>query len=398
MKKRAVSRRSKIFGAVITVAALGIAAAVLLHTLLPVEIADTHYAQVQAELIDPNASDEAKRLMAYLKSIYGKQILSGQYINEYDDYAQAPFLVNENDPNSAQTVFKANELQAVYSVTGQYPALLGLDVSGIEADARCFSIEQAIEWHNAGGIVTICWHWLVDNFDGKDRAFYTDETDLDLEQALADTESAQYKGLISDIDKVSQSLQRLQAAGVPVLWRPLHEASGGWFWWGASGADAYKALWDLLYDRMTNVNGLHNLIWVYNGQDPAWYVGDDKCDMIGDDPYYSGDTDALAEYPANEKRFRMNYKTSEGKMIAMTENDYVPDIDAAFEHNTKWLTFCTWCREFVCAPNGSGGYAPVYASPYTSAQQLKAVYADDRVVTLDKLVSSGAYRNTASAE
>lgn len=91
-------------------------------------------------LINPNADENAKELMRYLKSIYGKYVLSGQYVNMYEDFNLPQFRVDENDPESQRTVFKANELQAVKSVTGDYPAMLGLDISGLECGGRCFSI------------------------------------------------------------------------------------------------------------------------------------------------------------------------------------------------------------------------------------------------------------------
>lgn len=355
-------------------------------------IPDEHYAEAESVLVNPAADDCAIGLMEYLKSIYGQYVISGQYINEYEDFSLPAFRKDENDPDSPHTVFKANELQAVYSVTGEYPAMLGLDVSGIECGDRCFSVEQAIEWHNAGGIVTICWHWKIDNLDGRPRVFYTEETDFDLKKTLADKESERYKSLIADIDKVSLALKELADAGVPVLWRPLHEASGGWFWWGASGKKAYKELWNILYDRMTNTHKLNNLIWVYNGQDPDWYVGDDKCDIIGDDPYY--DFNSREEYekdPGNTTRFKKSYAASPNKMIMMSENDFVFDIDKAFESNTKWLTFCTWCREFVCVytPDDEGNRftQPVYSEKCTTKEELKKIYSDDRVLTLKDLQS-----------
>ena len=241
--------------------------------------------------------------------------------------------------------------------------------------------------------MTICWHWLIDNQDGQPRAFYTDQTDFSLSAALADPNGALYQGLIADIDAVSEELKMLRDAHVPVLWRPLHETSGGWFWWGADGADCYRQLWNILYDRMTNYHGLNNLIWVYNGQDPNWYVGDDKCDMIGDDPYYPNNSrTAYQRDPANSKRFKSTYRASASKMIAMTENDFVPSPDAMFDRGTKWLTFCTWCREFVCAQepttDGSTVYAPEYGSPYTTAEELRDIYQDIRVITLDTLADS----------
>jgi mannan endo-1,4-beta-mannosidase len=77
-------------------------------------------------------------------------------------------------------------------------------------------------------------------------------------------------------------LKRLRDAGVPVLWRPLHEASGNawhtpWFWWGAKGAEPYKKLWNMMFDRMNNYHGLNNLIWIYSinwdNKDSSWYPG-----------------------------------------------------------------------------------------------------------------------------
>jgi len=83
-------------------------------------------------------------------------------------------------------------------------------------------------------------------------------------------------------------LKRLQDAGVPILFRPLHEAEGAWFWWGAKGPEATKELWLLLHDRLTNHHKLNNLIWVWNSLLPAWYVGDDTVDILSADVYAQG--------------------------------------------------------------------------------------------------------------
>ncbi len=395
MKKKTKQILSALLAAVLLVG--GVTGTVVYHVQHPKKVRHMDYSKATGELINPNATPEAKALMAYLKSIYGKKMLTGQYINEYDNYALPKFRVHPEEENSPSTVFKAYELEAVHKVTGEYPAVLGLDMSGIECGARCSSIEQAIEWHKAGGIVTICWHWKVDNMDGKYREFYTDYTDFDLKKALADKNSDLYQGLIKDIDILSEEFKKLQEAGVPVLWRPLHEASGGWFWWGAAGAESYKELWNLLYDRMVNVHGLNNLIWVYNAQNPKWYVGDDKCDIIGDDPYYDYNERKYYERDkGNVKRFTVNQKTSQNKMIAMTENDFVPEIETAFAADARWLFYCTWCREFVCVyekdkDGENAALSPTYSEKCTKEEELKAVYADERSVSLEELPSLEAF-------
>lgn len=65
--------------------------------------------------------------------------------------------------------------------------------------------------------------------------FYTYGTTFNLTAALANTSSTDYALLLSDMDAIAKELLILQAANIPVLWRPLHEADGGWFWWGAYG-------------------------------------------------------------------------------------------------------------------------------------------------------------------
>jgi mannan endo-1,4-beta-mannosidase len=71
--------------------------------------------------------------------------------------------------------------------------------------------------------------------------FYTDATDFDIEAALVGGEAnANFTLLMEDVDVIAVELKRLQSAGVPVLWRPLHEAEGKWFWWGAKGPEACK--------------------------------------------------------------------------------------------------------------------------------------------------------------
>lgn len=359
-------------------------------------VSDKHYIEADSSLINKDASFEAVKLMSFLKSQYGKKIISGQYVNEYENFSAPEFRVDSSDPESPMTVFKANELQAVYKVTGDYPVVAGFDVSVVLLDQVNYSVEQAIEWHNAGGIVTFCWHWLVDNFDGKERAFYTEKTAFDLKKALSDKNSEQYKGIIADIDKVSEYMKKLKDNNVPVLWRPLHEASGGWFWWGASGEKAYKELWDIVYERMAVHHGLNNLIWVTNPQNAKWYVGDDKCDIVGDDPYYDySERKAYEKDKSNKSRFKKNYAFAKNKMIAMTENDFIPDIGIAFDNNVKWLFFATWCREFVCeyVPDEYGNRytKPNYSAMCTNEDELVKIYSDERVLTLGKLKESGLY-------
>lgn len=357
-------------------------ASIVLVGCITIKIDDSHYDNVDTELINKNATENTKKLYKFLLENYGKKIITGQYVNEYENYDDEKF----KDEKGQSTVFKANEVQAVNSVTGDYPAMLGFDLSKKTIEgATNHSIEQAIEFYLAGGIVNFCWHWVAPTEAVDQRSFYSNQTNFSLKETLKNRNSFEYKKMISDIDAISYELKKLQDVGVPVLWRPLHEASGGWFWWGDSGKDAYKELWDILYDRMTNYHQLNNLIWISNAQKTSWYVGDEKCDILGYDPYYQKSRRKYYERDkGNSKKFKTCYRTSKNKMIAMTENDFIPDIDTMWEENTKWSMFSTWCREFVCVYENNTT-SPIYSQKCTTIAEIKAVYDNDKAITLAKM-------------
>ena len=251
---------------------------------IPAEIFSDNRYNVSKELINPNATDSAKRLMSYLVDNYGTNVLTGQ---------------------QADNGYNANEITAIYNTTGEKPAVIGLDLMAYSlssvtqhgSNGKSMNIAKQVD--AAGGIVTMCWHWrMYDEYllsgtadDGNPRwwqAFYTkniDSSKFNLADIMNNPSSEGYKKILADIDYAAEQLKTLQDANIPVLFRPLHEASGGWFWWGAYGADAYKKLWILMYDRMTNYHGLNNLIWVWNGQHDDWYPGDEYCDIMGEDIY-----------------------------------------------------------------------------------------------------------------
>lgn len=322
---------------------------------------------VSDKLIDSKATAETQKLMTYLTSIYGKNILSGQF---------------------AYTT-RYTEIDAVYKETGKYPAIIGLDFSDYSPSRVALGCnpgqdtEKAIEYWKQGGISTFCWHW-ASPIGGKTDAnkwgtFYTEHTSFDLSVAMNDHDSAEYKGIIRDIDAIAVQLKKLQDAGVPILWRPLHEASGGWFWWGAKGAEPYKELWKLMYDRLTNYHDIHNLIWVWNAQDKDWYPGDEYVDIIGEDIYA-----AKQDYDSQANGFTkaMGY-TSTNKMITMSENGVLMDPDVLIGDGVPWLWNCTWGGEFVVPWVGSSDYTETY----TSKEMLKKYYDHEYVLTRDELPS-----------
>lgn len=169
-----------------------------------------------------------------------------------------------------------------------------------------------------------------------------------------------------------------------MLFRPLHEASGGWFWWGAAGPDAYKKLYIAIYEKLTNEYGLNNLIWVWNGQDADWYPGDEYVDIIGED-IYPGERVYSSQISAYLNAAQ-NYST-ERKLVYMTENGCVFDPELARRDGAMWGMWCTWQGEFVAKSMA------IYAlnEQYTEESLLIKAYEDEDVVTLEDLPDLTTY-------
>jgi mannan endo-1,4-beta-mannosidase len=100
------------------------------------------------------------------------------------------------------------------------------------------------------------------------------------------------------MDKVAAGLQQLKDSGVTVIYRPLHEMNGEWFWWGPQDRnnvsqarkELYKNLYRDMYDYFTTTKNLNNLIWVYSpdagpGNKSAFYPGANYVDIVGLDAY-----------------------------------------------------------------------------------------------------------------
>ena len=177
---------------------------------------------------------------------------------------------------------------------------------------------------------------------------------------------------------IAQQLTILRDNGVPVLFRPLHEASGGWFWWGAADAESYKKLYITMYEKFTKEYGLNNLIWVWNGQDARWYPGDEYVDIIGED-VYPGEhvyTSQISKY----LNAATNY-SEEPKLVYMTENGCIFDPDLAIRDGAMWGMWSTWQGEFVAKSTA----IHTLSEQYTEESMLRKAYEHEAVVTLDEL-------------
>ncbi len=328
---------------------------------------------VTPKLCNPNADERTVRLYNFLCDIFGKYTLTGQGSNEGR---------------------LSKEYLAILDVTGKEHAVLDLEVAGYTSTSIAHggssdAVEVAYDWYiNKGGIVTMQWHWhSPDEYVPEGKAWYssfnTEHSSIDLDKAMNGEDDVLLESIKKDIDLMSEQFARLRDAGVPIIWRPLHEAAGGWFWWGDCEPESFIKLWRLIYDKMTNEHNLTNIIWMWNGQGEEWYPGDDVVDIVAWD-MYPGEH----EHSSQAATFiRCAKIPGESKLIAESECGTIPDPELMQRDNARWLFYATWGGDFVIRFDDA-----VYNPQYTDIEMIRKIYDSEYTLTLDELPDLKNYR------
>lgn len=376
--------------------------------------------------VTPNATESARKVYTFLRDNFGKKTVSGMMISDQNfnyDYGNMRLIPPGGCTPADSCKFSDEEVSwkgqtdiaEFYKRSGHYPAIGGFDMlfaAGGHHEEGWFkgytenNLLMTEDLWNMGGIPTYTWHWKV----GEDTVFYTQGTPAGFNnpgctegvmgtsntntcfnytkafkgeqcQELDET-SQEYKDIVADVDIVSGYFKQLEEKGIAVVWRPLHEASGGWFWWGTASPECYVQLYRLVFDRMVKTNKLTNLIWVWNiNTDPkfgydysalnaAWYPGDEYVDIVAVDIYD----------PLNDHNSAANYynkivsDVGTSKMIALSENGAIPDIDSIAEDKAYWSYWMTWSQTW------SGNFLEK-----TPTDMWKRNLEDERIIALDDM-------------
>jgi mannan endo-1,4-beta-mannosidase len=343
----------------------------------------------QTATCDPDAIDNAKKLMTYLASVYGEHILSGQQ----EIYQYGPHDLEY-------------EFEYIKEKTGKLPAIRGFDYGNFTCPAFGSpdgSTDRIIKWAEQGGIATASWHlnvptdfasYEIGSRIAWDQTTYTQNTDFSPSKAATEgTKENQY--YTQALDTLADEFLILQEKGIPVLWRPLHEAEGGggengsWFWWGREGSKAYRELYIYTYKYLTEKKGCHNLIWEFNSYNYSnsenWYPGDAYVDIIGYDKYNCTDwSTGSAVLKHNDSAISSTFyglmeKYNSAKMIAMTECDSFSTVENLTAEKAGWLYFMPWY-------DGGSDDINFLSNPvFNTEKDLIDMYTSDYCITLDEL-------------
>lgn len=266
----------------------------------------------EVKLVDSEATDSTKALAAYLTGLRADdKVLFG--------HQNSTFRSVKDNGNTSD----------IKDITGSEAGLFGIDTLSL-AGTECASenplkasIEASKKAYEGGSIISLSCH--MPNFTNakitatEDAEHPYDFSKCDFSESKDLTPCADYileggeynAQYNAYLDIIADYALKLQEANVPILFRPFHENSGGWFWWGTStSADSYRAIWRYMVNYL-QAKGVHNLLYVYSPNGPidnesdylSRYPGDAYVDVLGFDYYddyadvskYTGDTyfDAL---------------------------------------------------------------------------------------------------------
>lgn len=338
--------------------------------------------------VTKTATPSAVKLYNFLVNNFGKKTISGVMTGNMDAYTKGDATQHE-------------DVQAVFKAGGKYPALIGTDLmnaTGANKNDGWFQeyTEKAIDiakstWKK-GGIPAFTWHWRPgDEVEFYVKGAHDTYTEFDFTEAFVsgtttwDTLSTAYKAIVADIDLVSKIFLDLQKEGVAAIFRPLHESGGNWFWWSTHTGKQFAALYQLLYERMVFTNGVNNLIWDFNPKDAAtmsWTPGETYYDILSVDIY-----NAANDNQSNSSAFiDLTNKAGTNKIISLSENGPIPDVDKMYEDGATWSWWMPWYESW------SAGYVS-----QTEASVWQKNLADERIITLDEMPGWDNYNEAVTA-
>ena len=238
----------------------------------------------------------------------------------------------------------AEGAQGSFKNSGWSEIASGTDYFDISGDYTLVITEDILKSLQEGGLIigghdyTAVAVYLESNGTAldpnKDYAFYKADTEFDAANATVEG-TWENKVFTEDLKNAAAYLKLLRDADIPVLWRPFHEAAGGWFWWGKDAA-SFKSLWIAMFNYF-KTEGLDNLIWVWTteGDDADWYPGDQYVDIVGRDVYNKETADCVSEYTS----IAGNYGN---KIVSLSECGTVGLISEQWASGARWSWFMPW--------------------------------------------------------
>ncbi len=232
--------------------------------------------------------------------------------------------------------------------TGDYPAIAGFELGHLELgnerslDSVSFVqiAEQVKAHYKRGGIITISWHAnnpltmqepVPEETEGRARFQHGTAWDVSSKEVVASIlpggkNHEIFNTWLERLADFFAGLKDDDGTPIPFIFRPYHEHSGSFFWWGTNICtdEEYSMLWKYTVEFLRDKKDLHNILYAYNtdrvtslDQYMRGYPGDGIIDMLSLDMYDRG------EQFGGELDTALNFVTTEAinrnKLTALSE-------------------------------------------------------------------------------
>ncbi|KAL3869900.1 hypothetical protein ACJMK2_042525 [Sinanodonta woodiana] len=306
-------------------------------------------ANVTTNPVDTNASPETVQLYNTLLSYTQK---SNKTLFGHHDATlfgagggRSPYILGEPHNGFRGWLFSVqqaqnenpDELCDIKDVTGEYPAVIGFDLGGNvdDADERLRNAWLIKKAADRKLIITLSWH-QNNPISGGRPWIDQDHTGVNITHPIRRIlPNGDYNHLYRQrLDSIADWMKQLRDSSghlVPAIFRPYHEMTGGWFWWGTNQKtdntpDDFKELYQYTVRYLRDTKGVHNLLYAYSPDKVKsasdflqFYPGDEYVDLMGLDFYYIAAFNPSVQTFQQMVQILTDTAHAHGKIAAITE-------------------------------------------------------------------------------
>lgn len=338
----------------------------------------------ELSIVDKQATAQTRALLANLWTIADRGFMFGHH----DDLWYGRYWYDE--PGASDTK----------SVCGDYPGVFSVDFGPI-MDNRYNDSENAIrrrvilEARERGEVIMACAH-LNNPLTGGDS---WDNSHNDVVKSILTPGNATRDKFLSWLDRLADfclNLKDSKGELVPIIFRPLHEHTQGWSWWGSSCTTETEFIefWQMMVKYLRDTKGVHNLLYAVSPQLDSWYddqtirnrllyrwPGDNYVDFIGMDCYHGENPTSFSNYLriATEisKEKRKPCGVTEDGVESFTRADYwtYSVLEPAKDKRISMAVF--WRNKYVGSNESDKHYFSVYPG-HPSEENFRKMYSSER--------------------
>lgn len=330
---------------------------------------------VTLSVSDSQATAETKALYANLWEVQQKGFMFGHH----DDLFYGRYWYNKSGNSDTK------------DVCGDYPAVFSCDFAEI-MDDRYETAKEAndirkrciLEARRRGEVITACCH-LNNPLTGGDS--WDNSSHMVAAEILTDGSATQlkFKSWLDRLVTFALSLKDDNGRFIPIIFRPFHEHTQTWSWWGKSCTTEaeFISLWRFTVDYLQHA-GVHHFIYAVSPQMDSRktmddflfrWPGDDYVDFIGMDCYHGlnpevfshnlkmlSDLSAIKQKPCG---------VTETGVESFTDKDYWTKQILTPATGRKVSMIVMWRNKFVNGNEADKHYYSVYGGHPSASDFVK---------------------------